>query len=557
MRPDYRPSLDSLLPLSTGSSSLSLADVRRVLPNRRSVKVALSLILVVGIVSFVALIRSFLYQSRLSVVSTAVNAGPSLTPITSVASYASIRPDARMEAAEEEALQKYASRHLEDQIVDTNFYEFAHRLRLYADLLSLYGERHPDHVSLYREALERRRKAQESVTRLQIQRRKPIPSELVIEAHQPIDPYPASRYLWTMELQMFPWAHRHFHSILELKANYSAGGDAGLVIPVASHHMRFAVHLIKTLRVLGCDLPIRAVYAGEDDLRPKEVALLRGLPGDTEVIDVCTMVDCDSLQLKGWQIKPFAILIAPWPRVILADADVIFLQNPARMLKDPDFIRHGVLIFHDRTLFAGDDDKPRWLDLHLPRPLSRHARQTRMYQKYSAHEQESGVIVWDKSKRLAGLLAACKLNGREERDRETYRIFYGDKETFWIGLEMAGQSWGHLQPVPGVIGEARRHNLTGALLACGRILQFDREGDPLWFNGGVVANKFSEEEAATLQPFTHYAREGTWDFESSCLDHQVTPINDGLARVIQHISALYTPRLNYSEGGGEREESRH
>lgn len=46
-------------------------------------------------------------------------------------------------------------------------------------------------------------------------------------------------------------------------------------------------------------------------------------------------------------------------------------------------------------------------------------------------------------------------------------------------------------------------------LAYGRILQVGREGDSLWFNGGVVANKFGEEQAATLQHFTQYAREGT------------------------------------------------
>lgn len=98
---------------------------------------------------------------------------------------------------------------------------------------------------------------------------------------------------------MFPLVHRHFRSILALRANYSAGREAGLVIPAASHHMCFAVHPFESLRLLYFGLPIRVVYAGKDDLRPKEMVLLQSLPRDTEAMDVCTMVDWDSLQLRG------------------------------------------------------------------------------------------------------------------------------------------------------------------------------------------------------------------------------------------------------------------
>ncbi|KAG0341824.1 hypothetical protein BG000_007879 [Podila horticola] len=58
------------------------------------------------------------------------------------------------------------------------------------------------------------------------------------------------------------------------------------------------------------------------------------------------------------------------------------------------------------------------------------------YRRMTTFEQESDIVVLNTRTRFLGLLAACKLNSQWERHFWSYRAFYGDKETFWIGFEM-------------------------------------------------------------------------------------------------------------------------
>lgn len=267
---------------------------------------------------------------------------------------------------------------------------------------------------------------------------------------------------------------------------------------------------------------------------------------NVDTMDLSEVFSPELLGLEGWEIKPFALLASPYEEAILADADIVFLQNPELMLRDPGYLEHGAILFHDRTLFEGGKVRNEWLDANLPGPLSGRVRSSRMYRRKSAHELESGVVVWHKRRRLTGLLATCKMNVKAERELVTYRIFYGDKESFWIGLEMAGQSFADLQPVPGVIGSGHWDPVKEQLVACGRILQFDRDGWPLWFNGAIVTNKRDEYLSNQLMNFTHFAMEGVWDFDTSCLDHNVTPINATLKSLISDISSLWVPKINYT-----------
>lgn len=443
-----------------------------------------------------------------------------------------------MSTVEKTALLHFATRQLHQPLDVTELREFAQRLRLYRDLLKTYTQQHPDHPMLYRKAEKHKSQAVKELNELQ-SRYQHIPESILLRAFHPLEPYLASPLLWDLERELFPWAHHQYLSIQEMQQNFTG---RGIVIPAGSHHFHFAVHLIRQLRFLGCSLPIVIAHASSRDLKSEEYAFLKRFPG-VDLLNVANVIDGKKLELIGWQIKPFALLAAPFQEVILLDADVVLLKDPTFMFSEPTYEEHGVIIFHDRTLFAGDKDKVRWLHQHLPAPLSDRLRATRMYRQVSAHELESGLLVWNKKKRLTGLLAACKLNGKEERERVTYKTFYGDKESFWIGLEMAGESWGELETVPGVIGDSHR-NKSGKLTACGRILHFDSQGQPLWFNGGVIKDKHKESERKTLMNFTHFAREGKWEFETSCLDHDVTPINGALKDTLQDLMKLYESQVN-------------
>lgn len=378
------------------------------------------------------------------------------------------------------------------------------------------------------------------------------------------DSYGEMGILGEMEMRLFPWAQHYYSTLLQMKRSFNG---AGIVIPTGSNHFKMAVFLVKTIRKLGCTLPISIAHGGNNDLKPQELFYLYQLR--VNHLDVSQYVDVKMLQLKGWQIKPFALLVAPYSEVILMDADVVLMKNPETLLRDPGYLEHHAIFFRDRTLFDKDWKKTLWLDENLPAPLSDSVKETRMYRQVSGHEQESGIVIMNKNERLFSLLAACKMNGQIERDRVIYKEFYGDKETFWIGVEMAGESYTTLWPRAGVIGstfdlhmarydkqleEAKREKKKypkkpkkkgGPGVVCGRIAHFDRSGEPLWFNGGIVLDKGHDEKKNYLNTFTHYAHEGTWEFAIGCIiDAKPLVLPTNITNVLKEMGQLWRPKIN-------------
>jgi len=66
----------------------------------------------------------------------------------------------------------------------------------------------------------------------------------------------------------------------------------------------------------------------------------------------------------GWALRPFAILASSFKKVILTDADTVFLQDPALLLEEPGFQDTGALFYHDRVLGPAGDEIYDWVD-HL------------------------------------------------------------------------------------------------------------------------------------------------------------------------------------------------
>lgn len=50
---------------------------------------------------------------------------------------------------------------------------------------------------------------------------------------------------------------------------------------------------------------------------------------------------------------------------------------------------------------------------------------------------------------------------------------------------------------------------------CGNLLHFDAEKNPLWWNGGLLRNKYKWNDK--YLKFTHYAIGDDWDFDNSCI----------------------------------------
>ncbi|KAF7559015.1 hypothetical protein G7046_g5142 [Stylonectria norvegica] len=318
--------------------------------------------------------------------------------------------------------------------------------------------------------------------------------------------------------------------------------NAGIVIPTGQGTLRFACHLVASLtRVHGTQLPIEIVYAGDEDLSLEgREALKHAAHGGATIdfIDILTVFDDDTLQLVkgGWAIKPFAALASRFDQVVLLDADTVFLQDPAQLLKQERYEDTGVLLFHDRLLWKGGfADRQDWWHNELKHPSPETNKSLVWTERYS-EEGDSGVVVVDKTRLdvLIGLLHIGWQNSHDVREEVTYKITYGDKETWWIGFEATGSRYAFSHHYGGMVGwieephETRdtQESQTPALnplpketrdgdkepkpvRVCSFVIAHVDEGDHLlWYNGGLLKNKLANQTEFEVP--THWMMDQEW-----------------------------------------------
>jgi alpha 1,3-mannosyltransferase len=285
-----------------------------------------------------------------------------------------------------------------------------------------------------------------------------------------------------------------------------APASAGIIIPTGDRTIRYAAHLIAQLRqILDSTLPVQIIYAGDADLSPANRGRLAAIPLSSgpplEFLDIYTVFDDSTLLFAssasgGWAVKAFAALGTRFEKVIVLDADAVFLQQPEALLAHPAFQRTGALLFHDRLLWQhAFADRHAWWREEIRRPSAQMNKSLVWTQDY-AEECDSGVVVLDKGRLevFMGLLHVCWQNTFEVRDDVTYRMTYGDKETWWMGLEMAGSGYEFSAHYGGIVGWEERHE-DGKPKVCSFVIaHVDAEDRLLWYNGGLLKNKLKSDE---------------------------------------------------------------
>lgn len=286
----------------------------------------------------------------------------------------------------------------------------------------------------------------------------------------------------------------------DLRASFKPG-SAGIVIPAGDFNVRFASHLICCLRnVLNSDLPIQIVYAGDDDLSAANRDFLAKLPNTNNAppitfLDILTVFDDTTLSLRtgGWAIKAFAALGSSFEKVILLDADAVFLQKPETLLQHPAFLRSGAFLFRDRLLWQHNfQDRHRWWKEQIRRP-SATLNKSLVWTDDYAEEGDSGVVVVDKSRVdvVAGLLHVCWQNSYDVREEITYKIVYGDKESWWMGFELAGSTYEMEEHYGAIVGwQDTAVAKPDTKRVCSFVIaHLDDKNELIWYNGGLLKNK--------------------------------------------------------------------
>ncbi|SPO00584.1 related to MNT3 - alpha-1,3-mannosyltransferases responsible for adding the terminal mannose resi [Cephalotrichum gorgonifer] len=288
----------------------------------------------------------------------------------------------------------------------------------------------------------------------------------------------------------------------------------GIVIPTGSATLRFTFHSIASLReVLNSTLPIEIAYAGDQDLPPSDRWRLQSRFDNIRFLDVLAVFNDTTLDLKkgGWAIKPFAALASSFEEVIVVDADAVFLQSPEILLEQRKYRSTGALLFHDRLLWKDlFKERREWWRSQISDPSDALSRSLVWTEGY-AEECDSGVVVVNKSRPevLVGLLHVAWQNTREVREEVTYTITYGDKESWWLGLELAGSGYAFEAHYAAMIGWPSGSGEDGEAKLCSFVIgHLDERERLLWYNGGLLKNKKVDGTLFGLP--THWMVDGTW-----------------------------------------------
>ena len=184
---------------------------------------------------------------------------------------------------------------------------------------------------------------------------------------------------------------------------------------------------INMLRKLGCSLPIQLWHRGPEEIDPT----MRGIvaPLGVECVDALEVAKRFPMRrLGGWELKPYAILHAPFREVLLLDADNLPVRNPEYLFTTPQFRRTGAIFWPDYGRAEKAD--PVWRSCGVKRPPGR--------------EFESGQLLVDKERCWAALRLCLWFN---EHSDFYYQYLHGDKETFHLAFEKLRQPYA-LVPTP-------------------------------------------------------------------------------------------------------------
>jgi hypothetical protein len=234
--------------------------------------------------------------------------------------------------------------------------------------------------------------------------------------------------------------------------------NRGIVIACPEKYELICLNNISMLRnKYECFLPIEIWEIGEEITKETKKHMRKYNVIFKNVNDYCV----NPQHWKGFQVKAIALYYSSFDESILVDADVSFYKNPEIIFSDKNYIRTGSYFFKDlekwkfSNLSYENDDKfsslkffnsrKSFIKRLLPNKTEFFPNEfIYLYdEKEPRHEvkealQESGVVYINKNIHKNSLYYILKLN---DDHNETYKYFWGDKETFWLGCVLANKEY--------------------------------------------------------------------------------------------------------------------
>lgn len=170
---------------------------------------------------------------------------------------------------------------------------------------------------------------------------------------------------------------------------------------------------ISLLRDIGCDLPIELWYLG-NEISKEIIKKFENLH-----VVFRNFKKFGKTDLRGYMLKPLAIINSSFKEVLFLDADNICVKNPEYLFSLDSYKEFGSIFWPD--YFRTSKSNSIWSIIGT--------------KAYDMPEQESGQILINKEKCWQELQLCLYFN---HFSRYYYKILHGDKDTFkfaWLALK--------------------------------------------------------------------------------------------------------------------------
>jgi hypothetical protein len=206
----------------------------------------------------------------------------------------------------------------------------------------------------------------------------------------------------------------------------------------------------------GCRLPVALYYVGREEMPSECQRFFEESFSDLRCIDATQIPDRPgqppATNLRGFELKPFSLLNAPFDELIFIDADSVPLQDPEQLFDSELYREHGHVFWPEATMLStlvphkgewseyslADGRQRRNLQgvnphifdhLRLPRPgtLSR-----------AGYETESGQILLNRLRCFDAVQLTWFMCSRPHHFR---LYFYGDTEAYRLAWGVTGRTF--------------------------------------------------------------------------------------------------------------------
>ncbi|MEO5817895.1 MAG: class I SAM-dependent methyltransferase [Gemmatimonadaceae bacterium] len=178
---------------------------------------------------------------------------------------------------------------------------------------------------------------------------------------------------------------------------------------------------VSLLRHVGCTLPVQLWYLGSNEIDSFMEELIA--PLGVECIDAMTVSSVHPARiLRGWEVKPYAMLHCPFREVLLLDADNFVATNPEYLFESWEYRQTGALFWPDVGRMPVSNVM--WDVFGVP--------------FLDEPEFESGQVVVDKERCWTALSLTKFYNDHSDF---FYRYVHGDKETFHFAFRKVKQPY--------------------------------------------------------------------------------------------------------------------